>query len=139
MSLHLEPYLGTERVFVTTQRINLFEMFGCKSKSGPRFLCKNSPNAIFKFLKELKDWTEKETALSPGGGPREYLWKILHKQWVTYESPASNLWNMNWAEDEMLCNMIWFQSFKLIMSYPLFKLADCKDKIVLLVGTYSVL
>lgn len=31
MSLHLEPYLETESVFVTTQRINLFEMFGCKS------------------------------------------------------------------------------------------------------------
>lgn len=45
---------------------------------------------------------------------------ILHKQWVAYESPASNLWDMNWTEDEMLCNMIWFQSFKLIMSYPLF-------------------
>lgn len=89
----------------------------------------SSPDATCRFLKELTDRIEKERALSPGGGPREYLRKILHKQWVAYESPASNLWDMNWTEDEMLCNMIWFQSFKLIMSYPLFRLAACESKI----------
>jgi len=43
---------------------------------------------------------------------------------------------MNWTEDETLCNMIWFHSFKLIMSYPLFRLAACESEITPL-STYS--
>lgn len=77
-----------------------------KAKGCYNFLHKNSPDVIYRFLKELTDIIEKERALCPGGGPMEYLWKILHKQWVAYESPASNLWDMNWTKDEMLCNMI---------------------------------
>ena len=38
----------------------------------------------------------------------------------------------------MLSDMIWFQSLKLIMSYPLFRLAACESKIAPLKSTYSV-
>lgn len=109
-----------------------------KAKGCYIFLHTNSPDVICRFLKELTDRIENERAVSPGGGPKEYLWEILHKQRIAYESPASNLWDMNWTEDEMLCNMIWFQSFKLIMSYPLFRLAACGSKIAPSKSTFSV-
>lgn len=62
-----------------------------KAKGCCSFLNANSPDVICRFLKELTDRIENERALSPGGGPKEYLWKMLHKQWVAYEFPASNL------------------------------------------------